>query len=72
MAQSFWVGLTGIVLAFPTVLLLAHLGTEVGAKVLLPWWLLTGAAAITMFMALASGLWALRSLRLIEPVALLR
>lgn len=72
MAQSFWVGLTGIVLAFPTVLLLAHLGTEVGAKVLLPWWLLTGAAAVTMFMALASGLWALRSLRLIEPVALLR
>ena len=27
---------------------------------------------VTMFMALMSGLWALRSLRLIEPVALLR
>jgi putative ABC transport system permease protein len=72
LGQSFWVGLAGVVLAVPAIFLLAHLGTEVGAKVLLPWQLLSGAIAITMGMALLSGLLALRSLRLIEPVALLR
>lgn len=72
LAQSFWVGLAGVALALPTIFLLAKLGSDVGAKVLLPPWLLAGAVGVTMFMALASGLWALRSLRLIEPVSLLR
>jgi putative ABC transport system permease protein len=72
MAQSFWVGVAGIAIAIPAIFLLAHLGNEVGAKVLLPWWLLTGAITVTMVTALLSGLLALRSLRLVEPVTLLR
>jgi putative ABC transport system permease protein len=72
LAQSFWVGVAGVVLAIPTVLALGELGNQVGAKVQLPWWLLTFSVALTMAMALLSGLAALRSLRLIEPVTLLR
>jgi putative ABC transport system permease protein len=71
-AQSFWVGVAGVALALPAVLALAHLGNELGAKVLLPYWLLLSAGVVTMAMALLSGLFALRSLRQIEPVALLR
>lgn len=71
-AQSFWIGVTGVSLAFPAIFLLAYFGTEAGAKVILPWWLLTASASVTMIMALLSGLWALRSLRVIEPVTLLR
>jgi putative ABC transport system permease protein len=72
MAQSFWVGIAGIALALPTVLVLAHFGNELGAKVLLPHELLAGAGAITMLVAMLSGLFALRSLGQVEPVALLR
>ena len=72
LAQSFWVGVAGVTLALPTVVLLGELGNEVGAKVQLPWQLLVFSAGLTMAMALLSGLAALRSLRLIEPVNLLR
>jgi putative ABC transport system permease protein len=72
LAQSFWVGLAGVGLAIPTVFALSKLGNEVGAKVLLPWELLALSVSVTMVMAMLSGLLALRSLRLIEPVALLR
>jgi putative ABC transport system permease protein len=72
LAQSFWVGVAGIALALPTVFVLAHFGNEVGARVQLPWQLLAGTILVTLAMALLSGLAALRSLRLIEPVALLR
>jgi putative ABC transport system permease protein len=72
LAQSFWIGAAGISLALPVVYGLAELGREVGAPVLLPWWLLGGAVSVTMVMALLSGLAALRSLRLVEPVNLLR
>ena len=56
----------------PLIFGLAHAGNEVGAKVMLPWWLLSGAVLVTMTTALSSGLLALRSLRLIEPANLLR
>jgi putative ABC transport system permease protein len=72
LAQSFWIGAAGVALALPIVYGLAYVGNEVGAKVLLPWWLLGGAIAVTMIMAMLSGLTALRSLRLVEPVSLLR
>jgi putative ABC transport system permease protein len=72
LAQSFWVGAAGVCLALPIVFALAYVGNEVGAKVLLPWELLAGAIGVTMAMAMLSGLAALRSLRLIEPVTLLR
>ena len=71
-SQSFWVGITGVALAFPAIFLIAYLGGQVGAKVMLPYWLLGSAAAITMTMAMLSGFLALRSLRLVEPVTLLR
>jgi putative ABC transport system permease protein len=72
LAQSFWVGLAGLCIALPTVFFLAQGADALGAKVLLPLWLLGSAAAVTMTMALLSGLAALRSLRLAEPAALLR
>jgi putative ABC transport system permease protein len=72
LAQSFWVGVAGVALALPTVYALARIGDELGTKVLLPWELLALAVSVTMVMAMLSGLAALRSLRLIEPVALLR
>jgi putative ABC transport system permease protein len=72
LAQSFWVGVAGVVLAVPTAFLLQQLGDEAGAKILLPWWLVTFSVVLTLAMALLSGLAALRSLRLIEPVNLLR
>lgn len=71
-SQSFWVGLAGIIVALPAIFAIAYLGTEAGAKVLLPLKLLAGACAVTMTMAMISGLYALRSLRHIEPVTLLR
>jgi putative ABC transport system permease protein len=70
--QSFWVGLFGCVLAFPTSFALAEVADIMGAKVMLPPWLLAAAGVVTMAMALGSGLAALRSLRLIEPAILLR
>ena len=72
LAQAFWVGSAGILLAAPATFGIARLVDALGAKVSLPSWLLVGAAAMTMTMALVSGLAALRSLRLLEPAELLR
>jgi putative ABC transport system permease protein len=72
LAQSFWIGVIGIAIAMPIVYGLSAWGERVGARVLLPAWLLAAAIAVTISMALTSGLAALRSLRLIEPAALLR
>ena len=60
LTQSFWVGLAGIVLAAPVAFGLAALAEWMGAKVDMRWWLLAGAIAITMIMAMVSGLMALR------------
>jgi putative ABC transport system permease protein len=70
--QSFWVGVAGVALSLPAAWLLSEVADALGAKVLLPAWLLGGAAAVTLVMALLSGLAALRSLRLVEPANLLR
>lgn len=72
LAQSFWVGVAGVLLALPAIYGLAGFGNQVGAKVLLPWQLMLMSVTITMMMALLSGLLALRSLRQVEPVTLLR
>jgi putative ABC transport system permease protein len=72
LAQAFWVGLVGLMLALPTIFILSVGADALGAKVLLPPWLLGSAATLTMAMALLSGLAALRSLRLAEPAVLLR
>lgn len=72
MTLSFWVGLFGVAVALPTSFALARLADMLGAKVLLPPWLIGGAVVVTMLMALGSGLAALRSLRLVDPAMLLR
>jgi putative ABC transport system permease protein len=71
-SQAFWVGLFGISLAQPAAQGLAWCFRRLGPQVNLPPWLLAGAAAVTLLMALLSGLLALRSLRLAEPSNLLR
>jgi putative ABC transport system permease protein len=71
LSQAFLVGVTGIVCASPIIFGIQYLA-EAAVKIMLPPWLLFGACAITMTMAMLSGLYALRSLRHIEPVTLLR
>jgi putative ABC transport system permease protein len=72
LSQSFWVGFSGVSLALPAVFTFAQIATKLGARVQLPWWLLAGAGAITLVMAMMAGLFALRSLRQVEPAILLR
>jgi putative ABC transport system permease protein len=72
LAQSFWVGVAGIVLALPAVFALAQCAEVLGVTVLLPAWLLASTVAVTMAMALLSGLTALRLLWSMEPAILLR
>jgi putative ABC transport system permease protein len=72
LSQSFWVGIAGVCLAIPAAFALAQGAEALGARVMLPPWLLLLAVTVTMTMAMLSGLAALRSLRLIEPAVLLR
>jgi putative ABC transport system permease protein len=72
LVQSFWVGLFGILLAYPTVHGLAWLGRLLNVQIPLPWEILAIAGGVTMVMALVAGLFALRSVRSIEPMTLLR
>jgi putative ABC transport system permease protein len=70
--QSFWVGLFGIVAAYPAVHGLAWLGSFFGVIIPLPWTLLGISAGVTLVMSMLAGLVALRSVRKIEPMSLLR
>lgn len=72
LSQSFWVGVLGVSLAVPAVFLLGTVAEGMGARILLSTWLVSCAVALTMAMALVSGLIALRSLKLVEPTSLLR
>jgi putative ABC transport system permease protein len=72
LAQSFWVGLIGVTLAYPTCLALQYAARQIGADVDLRWEILAGTAALTVGMSLAAGIVALRSVRQIEPMSLLR
>jgi putative ABC transport system permease protein len=72
MSQSAWIGVIGVSLALPTAYALARVTDRLEVQVLLPWWLLTGATVVTLVMALVSGVFALRSLRQVEPATLLR
>ena len=65
--QSFWVGLFGILVAAPITVLLAEVATSMGTTVRLHPSIVTAAAAITMSMALGSGLAALRSFQKVDP-----
>jgi putative ABC transport system permease protein len=72
LAQSFWVGVFGVTLGWVASHAARYAATSLGASVSLPPELQAGAAAITLVTALLSGLFALRSLRLVEPAMLLR
>ena len=72
LVQSFWVGLFGVAVAFPAVHGLAALGQLAEVSIPLPWQLVGATAVVTLVMALLSGLLALRSVRRIEPMSLLR
>jgi putative ABC transport system permease protein len=67
LVQSFWVGLFGIILAAPIALLLAKGADLLGTSVRLHPWILALAAAVTMSMAIGSGLAALRSFQSVDP-----
>lgn len=72
LTQSFWVGVIGIALAYPACIGLRYGALQVGADVDLRWEVLAGTAGLTIGMALIAGLFALRSVRQIEPMTLLR
>lgn len=72
LAQSAWVGGLGVLIAIPVAYAVGYLVDLLGARALLPWQLILAGSAVTIAMALLSGLAALRSLRLIEPAQLLR
>jgi putative ABC transport system permease protein len=72
LAQSFWVGVLGVVLALPAIFALGNGADVLGVTVLLPLWLLAGTVTVTLGMALFSGLAALRLLWRMEPAILLR
>lgn len=70
--QSVWVGVFGVALAGPAVFGLAALAEAAGTKVALTPTVLGGAASLTLLTAVLSGLVALRGVRRIEPMSLLR
>jgi putative ABC transport system permease protein len=72
LAQSFWLGILGVLLALPVVFGLAYLAGLVGARVFLPPWVLGAATCLTLITALLAGMTALRSLRRLQLATLLR
>lgn len=70
--QSFWVAVIGMGLAYPICLALRELARMAGADVDLRWEVLAGTAAVTTFMCATAGIVALRGVRQIEPMSLLR
>lgn len=70
--QAFWIGIFGVLVSLPATFLLAELAAQLGVKPQLSPELMVAAAVVTMIMAVASGVLALRSLKQIEPVNLLR
>lgn len=72
MTQSLWVGVIGVVLAYPVCQGLRFGAKQIGADVDLRWEVLLGTAVVTVGMALVSGVFALRSVRQLEPMSLLR
>jgi putative ABC transport system permease protein len=71
-AESFWIGVAGIVLAFPAIIILDKAVLLIQTQVVLAPWILIVTPVLTLAIAVLSGLWALRPLRHIEPATLLR
>ncbi len=72
LTQSMWVGLIGIVVAYPVCVGLRYLAQMFNTDVDMRWEILAGTATITIGMALIAGTLALRSVKKIEPMDLLR
>jgi putative ABC transport system permease protein len=72
LVQAFWIGVLGVGLSLPATYGLGAIATELGVKPVLPVWLMVAGNGVTLLMALVSGFVALRSIRQIEPVNLLR
>jgi putative ABC transport system permease protein len=72
LAQSFWVGMAGLVIATPVTMTLSDLLALLGLKLLFPTWLIGSTTSMTIATVILSGLVALRSLRLAQPAELLR
>ena len=72
LAQSAWVGVIGVTVAYPICLALQLAARQLNADVDLRWEVLAGTAGVTLLTALLSGLVALGSVRKIEPMDLLR
>ena len=72
LAQSFWVGVIGIGFSYPMCLGLREAARAGGVDVDLRWEVLVGTAVVTILMAVSAGLLAMRSVRKIEPMDLLR
>jgi putative ABC transport system permease protein len=70
--QSFWVGIAGLLMAVPVCLVLWYLASQFNTDIDFRWEVLAGTTAVTLGMAVISGLIALRSVRQIEPMDLLR
>lgn len=72
LTQSFWVGIFGIVLAYPVCLGLREVARMGNVDVDLRAEIVGGTAIVTCLMALGAGIFALRSVRRIQPMDLLR
>jgi putative ABC transport system permease protein len=72
LGQSLWIGAAGLGIAGPLIFGLSEIFNLLGVRMLLPVWLVAPAAVVTLSTVLLSGLFALRSLRLVQPAELLR
>lgn len=72
LAQAFWLGVGGVVLALPCNIALARAALWVNTRVILTPPILALTFALTLTMAMVAGSSALRPLRKIEPAKLLR
>lgn len=72
MTLAGWVGIIGIGVAIPAVFGLAAVAEMWGVQMKLEGWLLVTVSVVTLLMAIGAGLFALRSLRGVEPALLLR
>lgn len=72
LAQSFWIGAGGLLLAAPIIWLLRWAALLIRTRVLLEVEILAGTGALTLAIALLSGASALRPLRRIDAAELLR
>ncbi|HZZ77302.1 MAG TPA: ABC transporter permease [Gemmataceae bacterium] len=72
LAQSFWIGVGGVIMALPCIVALAWAGLWIHTTIILSAPILLITFALTLGMAIFAGFVSLRPLRSIEPAKLLR